>query len=451
MPLPLKLCSAIFLLLLYSGSVTAADLFQLTVNGQTRSYSSVDELPDFNTIKQQFSVSDWDNDLIEFSLNYRGIDLKAVYPAGSNKVTFNMPSLNKNWSYEGASRQGSWTQLTDALVQESDLVNDLLALMVQYTPNDPVAGNPSSLMDNLVRLDFSAALVDLPFGKALQVGDTGVESLSMSDTEGIAVDEFDSSGSSVSPEVVSSEENKESSTETSERENKISIGLGFSSYDQGDSKVNTTTIPFSYSWNFEGESKSSLTLRVPISQLDVDGNTGIAFGLGLNYRQNLTPNWQISPNLNYGMAASESLGSGGALASYSLLCSREAAKMMLEQGKGSIVNVASIMGLIGGGVYPNPAYQASKGGVVNLTRSLALDWASRGIRVNAVAPAFVRTPLTQSLLAEDGMEEKLLVRTPLGRIVETYEVADAIRFLASDAAAMITGHTLPVDGGWVAQ
>ena len=133
------------------------------------------------------------------------------------------------------------------------------------------------------------------------------------------------------------------------------------------------------------------------------------------------------------------------------LCSREAAKMMLEQGKGSIVNVASIMGLIGGGVYHNPAYQDSKGGVVNLTRSLALDWASRGIRVNAVAPAFVRTPLTQSLLAEDGMEEKLLVRTPLGRIVETYEVADAIRFLASDAAAMITGHTLPVDGGWIAQ
>ena len=72
-------------------------------------------------------------------------------------------------------------------------------------------------------------------------------------------------------------------------------------------------------------------------------------------------------------------------------------------------------------------------------------------RVNAVAPAFVRTPLTQSLLAEDGMEEKLLARTPLGRLVETHEVADAIHFLASDAAAMITGHTLPVDGGWVAQ
>ncbi len=133
------------------------------------------------------------------------------------------------------------------------------------------------------------------------------------------------------------------------------------------------------------------------------------------------------------------------------LCSREVAKTMLERGKGSIVSVASIMGLIGGGVYPNPAYQASKGGVVNLTRSLALDWAARGIRINAVAPAFVRTPLTQSLLEEDGMKEKLLARTPLGRLVETYEVADAIHFLASDAAAMITGHTLPVDGGWVAQ
>ena len=317
--MPLKLFSAILLLCWYTGSALAADLFQLTVNGQTRSYSSVDELPDFNTMQQQFSVGDWDNDQIDFSLNYRGIDLKAAYPAGSNKVTFNIPSLNKNWSYEGTSRQGSWTQLTDALVQESDLVNDLLGLMVLYTPNDPVAGNPSSLMDNFVRLDFSPVLVDLPLGNALQGGASGVEAAPMADADGMAVDESDSSVSSASPEVTEGEETEESSTETSERENKIGIGLGFSSYDQGDSKVNTTTIPFSYSWNFEGESKSSLTLRLPISQIDVDGNAGIAAGFGLNYRQLVSPNWQLSPSLNYGVTASEALGSGGALASYSIL------------------------------------------------------------------------------------------------------------------------------------
>ena len=198
-------------------------------------------------------------------------------------------------------------------------MNDLLGLMVLYTPNDPVAGNPSSLMDNFVRLDFSPVLVDLPLGNALQGGASGVEAAPMADADGMAVDESDSSVSSASPEVTEGEETEESSTETSGRENKIGIGLGFSSYDQGDSKVNTTTIPFSYSWNFEGESKSSLTLRLPISQIDVDGNAGIAAGLGLNYRQFVSPNWQLSPSLNYGVTASEALGSGGALASYSIL------------------------------------------------------------------------------------------------------------------------------------
>ena len=153
----LKLFSAILLLFWYTGSALAADLFQLTVNGETRSYSSVDELPDYNTMQQQFtSVSNWNADALSIELNYRGIDLTANFSANDDEVVFIIPSLNKTWSYEGTSRQGSWTQLTDALVQESDLVNDLLGLMVLYTPNDPVAGNPSSLVDNFVRLDFSA-------------------------------------------------------------------------------------------------------------------------------------------------------------------------------------------------------------------------------------------------------------------------------------------------------
>jgi NAD(P)-dependent dehydrogenase (short-subunit alcohol dehydrogenase family) len=109
------------------------------------------------------------------------------------------------------------------------------------------------------------------------------------------------------------------------------------------------------------------------------------------------------------------------------------------------------MGLTGGGLYPNPAYHAVKGALVNLTRAWALEWAAHGIRVNAVAPAFVRTALVEPLMADPSLAEQILASTPLGRLIEPEEIADAILFLASDAASMITGHTLPVDGGWLAR
>ena len=317
----LKLFSTILLLFWYTGSALAADLFQLTVNGETRSYSSVDELPDYNTMQQQFtSVSNWNADALSIELNYRGIDLTANFNANDDEVVFIIPSLNKTWSYEGTSRQGSWTQLTDALVQESDLVNDLLGLMVLYTPNDPVAGNPSSLMDNFVRLDFSAVLLDLPLGFPKGGGTANVVEPEQTPNADGGMGEDSSSVSAGSLEVIESDEEfGEESSSVGERENIIGIGLGFSSYDQGGSTVNTITIPFSYSWNFGGESKPSLTLRLPISQIDVAGNAGIAAGFGLNYRQFVYPNWQLSPSLNYGVTASEALGSGGALASYSIL------------------------------------------------------------------------------------------------------------------------------------
>jgi NAD(P)-dependent dehydrogenase (short-subunit alcohol dehydrogenase family) len=132
-------------------------------------------------------------------------------------------------------------------------------------------------------------------------------------------------------------------------------------------------------------------------------------------------------------------------------CSRAVGRRMIANGGGSIVNVSSIMGLSGGGLYPNPAYHAVKGALVNLTRALALEWAPHGIRVNAVAPAFTRTALVKPLLADNAMADAIIAATPLGRLVEPEEVANAIVFLASDAAAMITGHTLPVDGGWLAR
>ena len=124
---------------------------------------------------------------------------------------------------------------------------------------------------------------------------------------------------------------------------------------------------------------------------------------------------------------------------------------MLKQRSGAIVNVASIMGLVGGAYYPNLAYHAAKGAIVNMTRALACEWAPDGIRVNAVAPTFARTAMTEPLMSDNNMVERLLEHTPMGRFVEPEEVASAIAFLASDAAAMITGVILPVDGGWIAR
>jgi NAD(P)-dependent dehydrogenase (short-subunit alcohol dehydrogenase family) len=133
------------------------------------------------------------------------------------------------------------------------------------------------------------------------------------------------------------------------------------------------------------------------------------------------------------------------------LCCRAAARAMIPAGGGVIVNVSSIMGLSGGGLYPNVSYQSTKGAIVNMTRALAVEWASQGIRVNAVAPTWVRTELTQGLFGNQDLVQRILDMTPMRRLAEPADVADAIVFLASDGARMITGHTLPVDGGFLAQ
>jgi len=132
------------------------------------------------------------------------------------------------------------------------------------------------------------------------------------------------------------------------------------------------------------------------------------------------------------------------------LCSRIAARAMKQKGGGAIVNLASIMGF-SGGLYPNPAYQASKGAVVNLTRALALEFAADNIRVNAVAPTFVRTRLTKPIFENPDALKTVMQHTPLGRLPDTGDIAAAILFLASPAASCITGVTLPVDSGYLAR
>jgi NAD(P)-dependent dehydrogenase (short-subunit alcohol dehydrogenase family) len=131
-------------------------------------------------------------------------------------------------------------------------------------------------------------------------------------------------------------------------------------------------------------------------------------------------------------------------------CSRIAARSMKERGGGSIINLASIMGF-SGGFYPNPSYHATKGAVVNLTRTMAMEFAPHHIRVNAVAPTWVRTDLTAPLFSKPELMKKVMENTPLGVLPDTSDIAAAILFLAGPAARCITGVTLPVDSGYLAQ
>jgi NAD(P)-dependent dehydrogenase (short-subunit alcohol dehydrogenase family) len=132
------------------------------------------------------------------------------------------------------------------------------------------------------------------------------------------------------------------------------------------------------------------------------------------------------------------------------LCSRLAQPYMKRRGGGAIVNLASIMGF-SGGLFPNASYQASKGGVVNLTRALALEWAEDNIRVNAVAPTYVRTELTVPIFGDPQRLATVMAHTPLRRLPEVDDIAAAILYLCSPAARCVTGVTLPVDSGYLAR
>jgi NAD(P)-dependent dehydrogenase (short-subunit alcohol dehydrogenase family) len=125
-----------------------------------------------------------------------------------------------------------------------------------------------------------------------------------------------------------------------------------------------------------------------------------------------------------------------------------AARERLAARGGCIVNTASMLSFFGGSLVP--AYAASKGGVAQLTKSLALAYAADGIRVNAVAPGWIATPLTQALQDDPARAGPILSRTPLGRWGTPADVADAVAFLCAPAAGFMTGVILPVDGGYLA-
>ena len=130
------------------------------------------------------------------------------------------------------------------------------------------------------------------------------------------------------------------------------------------------------------------------------------------------------------------------------LSSKYAIPRMIENKGGSIVNIASIYGIVGGRI--RAAYTASKGGVVNLTRSIALDYALHKIRVNCGCPGFVNTPLLKNILKTPEEYQALADLHPMGRLGDMLEIAQGILYLASDASSFVTGIALPIDGGYTA-
>lgn len=132
------------------------------------------------------------------------------------------------------------------------------------------------------------------------------------------------------------------------------------------------------------------------------------------------------------------------------LCMKYEIPEMLKQGKGAIVNNASIAGLVG---FPNiPAYVASKHGVIGLTKNAALEYAKQNIRVNAVCPGVIKTPMIDRFTGNNKeVEKQFASQEPIGRLGQPEEVADAVMWLCSDASSFVTGNAIPVDGGWTAQ
>ncbi len=126
-------------------------------------------------------------------------------------------------------------------------------------------------------------------------------------------------------------------------------------------------------------------------------------------------------------------------------------RQMLRQGSGSIVNIASMLGLVASAPIKQASYAASKGAVVNLTRELAVQWARKGIRVNALAPGWFESEMTTTMFEEGPSQDFLRSNTPMARGGAAHELDGALLFLASDASSYVTGQILTVDGGWTAR
>jgi NAD(P)-dependent dehydrogenase (short-subunit alcohol dehydrogenase family) len=129
-------------------------------------------------------------------------------------------------------------------------------------------------------------------------------------------------------------------------------------------------------------------------------------------------------------------------------CAQRFGRVMVENRKGSIINIASILGFVGIGLVPQASYTASKGGLVNLTRELATQWARLGVRVNAIAPGWFPSEMAADMVETEDGQKFIRRRTPMGRAGDPKELLGVLLLLASDASSFMTGQIIAVDGGW---
>lgn len=129
-------------------------------------------------------------------------------------------------------------------------------------------------------------------------------------------------------------------------------------------------------------------------------------------------------------------------------CCQAAGRKMIAQGQGKIINISSTMSMVG--LHRRTAYCASKGAVMQMSKVLAVEWATKNVQVNCVAPTFVNTPFTEPMFKEKAFYDEVVSRIPMGKVGETSDVIGAVLYLSSDAADFVTGSTLLVDGGWTA-
>jgi NAD(P)-dependent dehydrogenase (short-subunit alcohol dehydrogenase family) len=198
------------------------------------------------------------------------------------------------------------------------------------------------------------------------------------------------------------------------------------------------------------ELRDALPVRFDLSQTDAVGDV-VATALDRYGRVDVLVNnagaVDVAPALDEPLERFRDVIAVNLVAPFAL--AQRAGRAMVDGGDGgAIVNVASVLGLVGVGQIPQAGYAASKGGIVNLTRELAAQWARQGIRVNALAPGWFESEMTEDMFAEESGHKWVARRAPMGRHGREGELDGALLFLASDASSYVTGQVLAVDGGW---